>query len=83
MAVSLTSDDRLDLRPWRKRRLMLSGLSTTTRARSRAVLPPHAVRFWLGCVDGLGRLLDIVGDPDISLWMDKATAHVVRSAKKH
>jgi hypothetical protein len=44
-------------------------------------LAPYAARFGLRRGDGLALLrwlLDIVGDPDTSRWMEEARAHVVR-----
>lgn len=46
-------------------------------------LAPYAARFGLTRGDGLALLrwlLDIVGDPDTSQWMEEARAHVVRSS---
>ena len=46
-------------------------------------LGPHAARFGLRRGDGLALLrwlLDLVGDPETSQWMEEARAHVARSA---
>ncbi len=45
-------------------------------------LAPHAARFGLRRGDGLALfrwLLDLVGDPDTSRWMERARAHVTHS----
>lgn len=49
-------------------------------------LAPHAARFGLRRGDGLALLrwlLDTVGDPETSRWMEEARAHVARSAAEH
>lgn len=46
-------------------------------------LAPHAARFGLRRGDGLALLrwlLDLVGDPDTSRWMEEARAHVARDS---
>ena len=46
-------------------------------------LAPHAARFGLRRGDGLALLrwlLDLVGDPETSRWMQEARAHVARSS---
>lgn len=47
-------------------------------------LAPHAARFGLRKGDGIALLrwlLDLVGDPETSAWMDEARAHDDRSSK--
>ena len=49
-------------------------------------LAPHAARFGLRRGDGLALLrwlLDLVGDPETSRWMQEAREHVARSAAEH
>ena len=49
-------------------------------------LAPHAARFGLRRGDGLALLrwlLDLVGDPETSRWMQEARAHVARSSAEH
>lgn len=49
-------------------------------------LAPHAARFGLRRGDGLGLLrwlLDTVGDPETSRWMEQARTHVARSSTEH
>jgi len=49
-------------------------------------LGPHAARFGLRRGDGLALLrwlLDLVGDPETSRWMEEARAHVVRASAEH
>ena len=49
-------------------------------------LGPHAARFGLRRGDGLALLrwlLDTVGDPETSRWMDEARAHIARSSGEH
>jgi predicted transcriptional regulator of viral defense system len=46
-------------------------------------LKPHAARFGLRRGDGLALLrwlLDLIGDPETSQWMEEARAHVARSS---
>ena len=48
-------------------------------------LAPHAARFGLRRDDGLALLrwlLDLVGDPDTSRWMEEARAHVARASSE-
>jgi hypothetical protein len=48
-------------------------------------LAPYAARFRLRRGDGLAllrRLLDLVGDPDTSRWMEEARAHVDRASSE-
>lgn len=49
-------------------------------------LGPHAARFGLRRGDGLALLrwlLDTVGDPQTSRWMEEARAHAARSSAEH
>ena len=49
-------------------------------------LAPHAARFGLRRGDGLALLrwlLDLVGDPETSRWMQEARAHVARYSAEH
>jgi hypothetical protein len=49
-------------------------------------LRPHAARFGLRRGDGLALLrwlLDLVGDPETSRWMEEARAHVARASAEH
>jgi hypothetical protein len=49
-------------------------------------LRPHAARFGLRRGDGLALLrwlLDTVGDPETSRWMEEARAHAARSSADH